>query len=233
MEPEYARFMRILIIEDEKRMAALLKKGLEEEQHSVVVAHEGYEGLVNALQDTFDAIVLDVMLPGIDGFEIAKRLRDRGNRTPILMLTARDTIPDIVRGLNIGADDYITKPFSFEEFFARLRAISRRGPIPQTPQLQVADLVLDPAAHSVTRGSHPIVLTRKEYRLLELLMRHHDRVLSRTSIIESVWGAEDVESNTLDAFIKKLRQKVDAGYDRRLIHTVRGFGYRCGEERDP
>ena len=112
-------------------------------------------------------------------------------------------------------------------------AISRRGPIPQTPQLQVADLVLDPAAHSVTRGNHPIVLTRKEYRLLELLMRHHDRVLSRTSIIESVWGAEDVESNTLDAFIKKLRQKVDAGYDRRLIHTVRGFGYRCGEERDP
>jgi DNA-binding response OmpR family regulator len=181
--------MRILIVEDEKRMAALLKKGLEEEQHSVTVTHNGLEGLEIALQDSFDAIVLDIMLPGIDGLEMAKRLRDRGNRIPILMLTARDDVPDIVRGLDAGADDYITKPFSFEEFFARLRAVSRRGPIPQSPLLQVGDLIMDPAAHTVSRSNHSIVLTKKEYQLLELLMRHQGRVLSRTSIIDTIWGS--------------------------------------------
>ena len=227
----YKVSMRILIVEDERKMANLLKKGLEEEQHSVTVASNGRDGLDLALGHEFDALVLDVMLPGLDGFEVARRLRTRGNRTPILMVTARDTVPDVVKGLDIGADDYLTKPFSFDEFVARLRAIGRRGPIPQGPRLQVADLTLDPATHQVARNGLSIALTKTEFQLLELLMRNQARVVSRETIIESVWGtASDVESNTLDAFIKKLRQKVDANPDARLIHTVRGFGYRCGRE---
>src|SRR5262245_17675818 len=220
--------MRILIVEDERKMAALLRNGLEEEHHSVVVAFDGKDGLNLALNQEFDAIVLDIMMPGMDGFEVARRLRAKGNRTPILMTTARDTIPDVVKGLDLGADDYLTKPFSFDEFVARLRAIGRRGPIPQAPQLQVANLVLDPATHQVSRGGKQIFLTKKEYQLWELLMRNHGRVVSRETIIDSLWGtADNVESNTIDAFIKKLRQKVDAGAAVRLIHTVRGFGYRC------
>jgi DNA-binding response OmpR family regulator len=223
--------MRVLIVEDERKMANLLKSGLHDEQHEAAIAHDGRDGLELALTGGFDAIVLDVMLPGLDGLEVARRLRSAGNRTPILMLTARDTVRDVVRGLDAGADDYLTKPFSFEEFFARLRAVSRRGPILQTPQLQVADLVLDPASHQVTRAGQPVALTRKEYQLLELLMRNHGRVVSREKIIEALWGADtDVESNTLDAFIKKVRQKIDAGGGKRLIQTVRGFGYRCQEE---
>ena len=214
-------------------MATLLKNGLEEEHHFVVIARDGTDGLDLALNQEFDAIVLDIMLPGIDGFEVARRLRAKGNRTPILMTTARDTIPDVVKGLDLGADDYLTKPFSFEEFVARLRAIGRRGPISQGPQLQVADLVLDPATHQVSRGGKQIFLTKKEYQLLELLMRNQGRVVSRETIIDSVWGtADEVESNTIDAFIKKLRQKVDAGAAVRLIHTVRGFGYRCDSQSE-
>jgi DNA-binding response OmpR family regulator len=225
--------MRILIVEDERKMADLLKSGLEEEHHSVTIALDGRDGLEFALQQNFDALVLDVMLPGLNGFEIARRLREKGNRTPILMVTARDAVPDVVKGLDIGADDYLTKPFSFEVLFARLRAIGRRGPVPQTPILQVADLVLDPATHVVSRDGRTIPLTRKEYQLLELLMRHQGRVLSRTAIIDAIWGSEgEVESNTLDAFIKKLRQKVEAGESTRLIHTLRGFGYSCHEDRD-
>jgi DNA-binding response OmpR family regulator len=226
--------MRILIVEDERKMAEVLRNGLEEEHHSVTIARDGRDGLEFALQQGFDVLLLDVMLPGLSGFEIARHLREKGNRTPILMLTARDAAPDVVKGLDIGADDYLTKPFSFEVLFARLRAISRRGPIPQTPRLQVADLVLDPASHGVSRKSRNILLTRKEYQLLELLMRHQGRVLSRAAIIDAIWGAEeDVESNTLDTFIKKLRQKVETGETRRLIHTIRGFGYCCREDGEP
>ncbi len=225
--------MRILIVEDESKMAMLLKKGLEEEHHSVSVAHDGRDGLELAMGQQFDAIVLDVMLPGLDGFEVARRLREHGNRTPILMVTARDALPDVIKGLDLGADDYLTKPFSFEELFARLRAIGRRGPIPQGTRLEVGDLTLDPATHQVSRAGRPIPLTKKEYLLLELLMRNQGRVVPRETIIESIWGSDDlVESNTLDAFIKKVRQKVDAGNGRRLIHTVRGFGYRCGLEAE-
>ncbi len=224
------KLMRVLIVEDEKRMADLLQAGLEEEQHTVMVAYDGQDGLELALESVCDVLVLDVMLPGLSGFEIARRLRETGNRTPILMLTARDAVTDVVKGLDIGADDYLTKPFSFEEFFARVRALARRGPISQAPQLRVADLVLNPATHEVFRSDRPINLTRKEYQLLELLMRHSGRVLSRSTILESVWGFEsEVENNTLDAFIKKLRQKVDAGEVQHLIHTIRGVGYCCRE----
>jgi len=218
--------MWVLIVEDEIRMAELLKKGLEEEGHSVVLAHEGREGLSVAQTQKFDAIVLDIMLPGMDGFEITRRLRSSHLQTPILILTARDATPDVINGLDCGADDYLTKPFSFAEFLARIRAVSRRGPVPQPVRLQVADLVLDPATHDVTRGNRHISLTRTEYRLLEFLMRRPGVVTPRTAIIDAIWGFdESVENNTLDAFIKLLRGKIDDGNRSKLIHTVRGFGY--------
>jgi two-component system response regulator MprA len=221
--------VRILVIEDERKMAALLQKALEEDRHSVLVAHTGSDGLELALTYPFDAVVLDVMLPEMNGFEVARRMRDENNRTPILFLTARDTEADLVRGLDVGADDYLTKPFSFIELFARLRAIARRGVNSLPPQLHVADLVLNPATHEVSRGERPIALTRTEYQLLEFLMRHPERVLVRDVLIDAVWGpGATVEDNTLDVFIKTLRQKVDGNAPLRLIHTVRGFGYCIG-----
>src|SRR5579863_4932929 len=219
--------VRVLIVEDERRMAEVLKKGLEEQGHSVTLAHTGTEGLALAQTLSFEVMVLDIMLPGIDGFEVARRLRKIDNGTPILILTARDGEADIVKGLNLGADDYLTKPFSFVEFVARLHAVSRRGSAVRASKLKAADLVLDPSTHEVHRGDALISLTRKEYLLLELLMRNAGRVLRRETIINTVWGAhEEVESNTLDVFIKHLRSKVDNGYKEKLIHTVRGFGYR-------
>jgi len=207
-------------------MAELLKKGLEEENHRVALAFDGLEGLELAKVYEFDAIVLDLMLPKVDGFEVARRLRHSGNQTPILILTARDAVPDIVKGLDLGADDYLTKPFSFEEFLARLRTIARRGSAPRPTCLQVADLTLDPASHQAIRGGQEIRLSPTEYRLLELLMRRVGRVVSRTTIVEAVWGLEnDIEENTLDAFVRLLRGKVDKGFSQKLIHTVRGIGY--------
>jgi len=173
------------------------------------------------------------MLPGIDGFEVARRLRKANNRTPILVLTARDSVPDIVKGLDLGADDYLTKPFSFVEFVARLRAVSRRGPVPRTPQLRCADLELDLSTCQVFRAGKSIPLTKKEYLLLELLLRNAGRVVRRELILETIWGTqESVENNTVDAFIKLLRHKVDHDYPVKLIHTVRGFGYRLREGDD-
>ena len=222
--------MHVLIIEDEIKMAGLLKKGLEEEDHTVTVAHDGRVGLEMAQSLDCDAIVLDLMLPGIDGYEIARRLRKSGNKTPILVLTARDTVPDVVKGLDIGADDYMTKPFSFEEFLARLRAVSRRASSPRATVVQVGDLVLDPATHDVTRGDDAILLSRTEYRLLEFLMRRAGRVVSRTIILNSVWNSSDYgEQNTLDAFISSLRGKIDQGRKVKLLHTVRGTGYMIRE----
>ncbi len=218
--------MRVLIIEDEKGMAELLKKGLEEENHRAALAFDGLEGLELARVYEFDAIVLDLMLPKVDGFEVARRLRDSGNQTPILILTARDSVPDIVKGLDLGADDYLTKPFSFVEFLARLRTVARRGSAPRPTRLQVADLTLDPASHKAIRGGHEVPLTPTEYRLLELLMRRVGRVVPRTTIVEAVWGLEnDIEENTLDAYVRLLRSKVDKGFGYKLIHTVRGIGY--------
>jgi|SRR5581483_11216247 len=223
--------MQVLVVEDERRMAELLRQGLEEEGHSVLLAGDGREGLAMAESHSFDAIVLDVMLPGMDGFSVAKKLRAGHNQTPILMLTARDATADIVQGLNLGADDYLVKPFSFEVLLARLRAISRRGAIPQPPVLQMADLSLDPSAREVTRGGRKITLTRTEYGLLELLMKRAGRVVTRENLIESVWGFDsEVRSNTLDAFIRLLRDKVDAEGETKLIQTVRGVGYRLRAE---
>jgi DNA-binding response OmpR family regulator len=222
--------MRVLIVEDEKKMAELLKQGLEEHSHSVTLAHTGHDGLELAQALRFDAMVLDIMLPGLDGFEVARRLRKAGNPTPILVLTARDSVPDIAKGLDLGADDYLTKPFSFVEFMARLRAVSRRVLAPESAKLRIADLELDPSTHEVQRGSKRIVLTPKEYLLLEFLLRNPGRVLRRDTIINAVWDSyESVENNTLDAFISLLRSKVDSGFKTKLIHTVRGFGYRLNE----
>ena len=224
--------MRVLIVEDDRNLAGLLQKGLEEENHIVSLAPDGRAGLEFAGSFEFDAIVLDWMLPGLDGLEVARRLRKSGKATPILMLTARDAVPDIVRGLDAGADDYLTKPFSFAEFLARLRALARR-PATAIPaaRLQIADLALDPSTRQVFRGRREIRLTPTEYRLLEFLMRRSGRVASRRAIVEAVWGLEaEVEENTLDAFVRLLRAKVDEGYKQKLIHTARGFGYAVKRE---
>ena len=224
--------MQVLVVEDERRMAQLLRQGLEEEGHSVVVAANGKDGLAMAESHPFDAIVLDVMLPEMDGFTVARKLRAARNQTPILMLTARDATHDVIEGLNIGADDYLVKPFSFDVLIARVRAVSRRGAIPQPVPLQVQDLTLNPASREVMRHGRRISLTRTEYSLLELLMRRSGRVVPRESLIEAVWGFDsDVRSNTLDAFIRLLRDKVDSAAEGKLIHTVRGVGYCVrGEE---
>jgi two-component system response regulator MprA len=224
--------MRVLIIEDDRNMVGLLQKGLEEENHIVSLSFEGRAGLELAQSYEFDVIVLDWMLPGMEGTEVARRIRKSGKATPILMLTARDAVPEIVKGLDAGADDYLTKPFSFAEFLARLRALGRRSADIQSGAcLEIADLTLDPSTRHVVRGAHEIRLTPTEYRLLEFLMRRSGRVASRRSIVEAVWGlGADVEENTLDAFIRLLRTKVDGGYRQRLIHTARGFGYSVKQE---
>jgi DNA-binding response OmpR family regulator len=222
--------LRILVVEDERKMAALLKSGLEEEGHFVLVAHTAPDGLELAKTSAFDVLVLDVMLPGFDGFELVRRARRAALQTPVLMLTARDSPADVVTGLTLGADDYLKKPFSFEELLARLLSLSRRGPAFQPVLMSVRNLSLDTSTHKVYRNHKPITLTKKEYSLLEFLMRHPGRVLSRDSLIAAVWGYEGtIENNTLEAFIKLLRKKIDDGHSTKLIHTVRGFGYRIGE----
>ena len=219
--------MRVLIVEDESQMAALLRKALESENHIVTVAHDGAEGLAIAELHDFDAMVLDVMLPKLDGFEVARRLRQRKRNVPILMLTARDTVSDVVRGLDLGADDYLPKPFALDEFFARLRAVARHAAAAsRSAQLRVGDLCLDPATCEVARAGQPVQLSATEFRLLEFLMRRSGRVASRAAIVEGVWGLDrEVEENTLDAFIWLLRKKVDRNDHAKLIHTVRGIGY--------
>ena len=221
--------MLVLIAEDELKMASLLERGLKAEGHSVIVAHSGTDAFELATASPFNVIVLDVMLPQMDGFEIARRLRARAIQTPILMLTARDAPSDKVKGLDGGADDYLTKPFLFEEFLARLRAVSRRGAIPRAPLLKVADLVLNPATHEVCRNDRPIALTRTEFSLLELLMRNKDHVLSRDKILEAIWNDDPVEGGNLSVFISVLRRKVDRNHRVKLIHTIHGMGYRISE----
>lgn len=218
--------MRILVVEDEPRLASLLNAGLSEEGFAVVAAYDGEEALGYATSSEFDVILLDLNLPKMDGAIVARRLRQRGSRVPIVMLTARDSVRDIVGGLNLGADDYLTKPFSFEVLVARLRAIGRRGPIAHPVRLGLVDLVLDTETREVKRGDVRITLTAREYSLLELLLRHVGRPVSRKTILESIWGFEsDVEENTLEAFVRLLRNKVDVPFEPKLIHTVRGVGY--------
>src|SRR6516225_650476 len=219
-------FMRILIVEDEKKMAGVLKKGLEAENHRVSLAFDGRSGLELASTAEFDVVVLDLMLPVIDGFEVARRLRRNDNQTPILMLTARDTVPDVVKGLDLGADDYLTKPFSFAVLLARLRAASRRQYAQPTSFLRVGDLELNRATREVFRAKRQVNLTATEFRLLEFLMRRPGVVVSRNAILEAVWGFNDeVNENTVDAFIRLLRRKIEDAHEEKLIRTVRGIGY--------
>jgi len=218
--------MHLLLVEDDSKMVNVLKRGLEEENHRVTVAQDGVSATEIAEFCNFDVVLLDLMLPGLDGFEVARRLRMRQVQTPILMLTARDAVPDITRGLDVGADDYLTKPFVFAELLARIRALARRGPVQLPAVLKVGELTLDPSIREVRRGSREIKLTATEYRLLELLMRHPGRGVSRSAILTAVWGlGEEIEENTLDAFVSLLRSKINRKPERQLIHTIRGFGY--------
>src|SRR5437773_7774616 len=210
--------MQILVVEDERRMAVLLERTLSEEGHHVVLARDGREAFEIAGCSSFDVILLDVMLPGMDGLAVARRLRECRNQTPVLMLTARDAPADIVKGLDSGADDYLTKPFSIDILLARLRAVSRRGAIPRPVCLEIADLKLDPASHRVTRGREVLSLTPREYSLLELLMRNPGRA---DTILDAVWGVgREVNANTLEVFMGLLRGKVDTR-EPKLIHTIR------------
>jgi two-component system copper resistance phosphate regulon response regulator CusR len=220
---EECNSMKLLVIEDERRMLALLNKGLSEEGHTVSCATDGAEGLQALREHDFDAVILDVMMPKMNGFEFAQRMRSENNGTPLLMLTAKDSVPDIVHGLEIGADDYITKPFSFDELLLRLRAVRRAVASPRKTQLQVADLRLNVSTREVSRGGERISLTRTEYQLLEQLMLHAGEVVPREKLIAS--SGREMGSNLLDAFVRLLRQKIDCDHRSKLIHTVRGRGY--------
>jgi DNA-binding response OmpR family regulator len=223
--------MRLLVVEDDPRVARLVQRGLTEAGHDVEVAHDGAEGLARAEGGGYDLIVLDVMLPELDGLEVCRRLRQRRVRTPILMLTARDAVGDRVRGLDAGADDYLVKPFALEELLARVRALSRRAAEGLDGDvLRVGDLALDLARHEACRGDRAIELTAKEFALLEYLMRHAGRVLTKAQITDQVWGYDtEATSNVVEIYIHYLREKVDRGYARPLIRTVRGVGYTIKE----
>ena len=223
--------MRILLIEDDVAIARSLKEGLEDEAYAVDVAHDGDEGYRTATADDYDAIILDIMLPSMNGYEVCQALRQDGKRTPILMLTARDAEHDIVKGLDMGADDYLAKPFSFEVLLARLRAILRRPNEKLGEILRVGDLTLDPSLKKVTRASQEISLTTKEYGVLEYLMRNTGKVLSKEQIIAHVWDFDaDVLPNNVELFIMFLRRKVDKPFGKKLIHTVPGFGYKLEDK---
>lgn len=223
--------MKVLLVEDEPKIARAIKMGIEQERSMVEIAHDGPSGLASALGDEYDVIVLDRMLPGgMDGLEICEKIRAKGIRTPVLMLTAKGQIRDRVNGLNAGADDYLVKPFSFEELLARLRALTRRPHHTNGTELHVADLTLDTISYEVTRASKPISLSQTEYSLLEYLMRNKNRVLSKSNIINHVWDFDaDILPNTVEAYIGYLRNKIDKPFTKPLIHTVRGFGYRIGD----
>jgi two-component system OmpR family response regulator len=219
--------MRVLVVEDEAKMAALLRRGLEEEGHAVDVAVDGPEGLWLATENSYAAIVLDVMLPGFDGFELCRRLRAAGDWTPVLMLTARDAVDDRVTGLDAGADDYLVKPFSLRELGARLRALTRRDDRARPTVLSEGDLRLDPAAKRAWRGEVELRLSPKEFALLEFFMRHPGVVLTRSAILEAAWDfAYDGTSNVVDQYVTYLRRKIDAPFGRHDLQTVRGMGYR-------
>lgn len=220
--------MRVLIVEDDRSLAEALRKGLSQEGNVVDVVHDGVEGLELAESGLHDAIVLDVMLPKMDGLSVSRRLREDGVHLPILMLTARDALPDRISGFDAGADDYLTKPFSFEELLVRLRAITRRGQAPiEEHTLAVGDLVMDTRSRQVTRAGQIIDLPPREYALLEFLMRHPGQALSRTLILDRVWEyGFDSFANVVDAAILRLRKAVDEGFETQLIQTVRGVGYR-------
>ena len=226
--------MRILVVEDEIKMAGLIKRGLEHEGYAVDVARDGPEALWAAREVNYDAIVLDVMIPEPDGFEVCRTLRKEGRWAPVVLLTARDRVDDRVTGLDAGADDYLTKPFAFAELFARLRAVVRRGPSERPTVLKVGDLSLDPATREVWRDGTRVLLSSKQFTLLELLMRHAGDVLSRERILEHVWDfAYEGTSNLVEVYIRSLRERIDRPFGRNTIETVRGAGYRLRAEPVP
>jgi DNA-binding response OmpR family regulator len=218
--------MHVLVVEDEKKVASFIRRGLEAEHYQVDVEHDGGAGLRRALAARYDLLILDLMLPGRGGLDVVRELRAHGHTVPILLLTARAEVSDKVAGLDLGADDYLTKPFEFAELLARVRALLRRGAAAGPPVLAVADLILDPATRSVTRAGEPIDLSPREYALLEFFMRHPRRVLSRTLIAQHVWGVDfDTFTNVIDVYVNYLRRKIDANFEPKLLQTVRGVGY--------
>ena len=218
--------MRLLVVEDEYKVASFLKRGLEEAGHVVDVAYTGADGEYLASINSYDVLVLDCMLPDRDGRQVCRDLRSKGNSTPVLLLTARDTTTDKILGFDSGADQYLTKPFDFNELLARLRALRRHTQLPKLRALAVADLEIDPATRRARRGSSYIELTTKEYLLLELLVRRAGQVITRTEIMQQVWDMHhDPTTNTVDVLIKHLRDKIDRGFEPKLLHTVRGIGY--------
>jgi two-component system OmpR family response regulator len=222
--------VRVLIVEDQPKLAALLARGLREEGHAADVAGRGEDALWMALAAPYDAIVLDIMLPGIDGLETCRELRRHEVWTPVLMLTARDAVGDRVTGLDAGGDDYLTKPFSFDELLARLRALTRRVPAQRPVTVEVGDLRLDPAAHRAWRGETELELSAKEFALLELLMRRPGNVLTRGQLLEGAWDMSyERRSNVVDVYIRYLREKIDRPFGSDTIETVRGVGYRLKE----
>lgn len=222
--------MRILVVEDEKKVAGFIQRGLEEEGYSVDVAYDGEEGVQKAEAQAFDVILMDIMLPKKDGLAAIKELREKQIHTPVLCLTARDSVDDKVTGLDIGADDYLAKPFAFAELVARCRALIRRGSADRGAEIYFADLRLDPVAHKVWRSDTEIELTSKEYALMEYFMRHPNQPLTRAMIAENVWDYTfDSFTNIIDVYVNYLRNKIDRDYDKKLIHTVRGQGYMLKE----
>jgi heavy metal response regulator len=224
--------MHILVVEDEEKVASFIQRGLEAEHYSVDVAHDGETGLARALERAYDLVVLDIMLPKRDGFGVVRELRARGSRVPVLLLTARAAVSDRVSGLDLGADDYLTKPFAFDELLARVRALLRRGSAGPGPTLTLADLSLDPATRLVTRGERRIELTAREHALLEFFLRNPGRVLSRSVIAQHVWGVDfDTFTNVIDVYVNYLRRKIDDAFEPKLLHTVRGAGYVLKDPR--
>jgi len=223
----YGRRMRLLVVEDDVKMASLLKRGLEREGYAVDLAGDGEDALWAGKEFPYDAVVLDAMIPAPDGFEVCRQLREAGKWMPVIMLTARGAVDDRVRGLDVGADDYLAKPFSFAELFARLRALLRRDVGERPTVLRAGDLRLNPATREVSRGQTAISLSAREFSLLELLLRHKGEVLSRTAIVDHVWDfAYDGTSNIVDVYVRYLRDKIDRPFDRQALETVRGAGYR-------
>jgi len=218
--------MRILVVEDEKKTAAFIRKALQAEGYAVDVCGNGADALTAALTTPFDALVLDIMLPGRDGLSVLSQLRERKNATPVLLLSARGEVNERVAGLNAGADDYLPKPFIIAELVARVRALVRRGGETKSTVLRLADLTLDTVAHEASRGLEKIELTAREYRLLEFLLHNPGRICGRMSIIEKVWDYDfDPGTNLVDVYVKRLREKIDDGFEPKLLHTVRGIGY--------
>jgi DNA-binding response OmpR family regulator len=226
--------MHVLVTEDEQKLALYIKKGLEEHHFAVDLAHDGEEGIFLTGVNEYDVIVLDLLLPKKDGMTFLRELREKGSQVPVLILTARDAVANKVEGLNAGADDYLTKPFSFLELVARVRALLRRGKVEPQTKLQVGDLLMDLAAHRVSRAGKPLQLTSKEFALLEFFIRNQGRVLTRTTISEHVWDYrfDNTLSNVIDVFVNRLRNKIDRDLSKKLIHTVKGVGYILKEEEN-